>query len=62
MQTLIEKMIHHLTFRLASMPECIQQTLTLELFRYNDESLVGELISKTMRVHQIARCFNCPKK
>ena len=50
-------MYHHLTFRLAAMDECIQHMMKVELFIYNHESLVGEVISQAMRRHQIARCF-----
>ena len=43
------------------MEEWIQHTMNVEMFSYNDESWLGEVISKTMRRHQTTRYFNCGK-
>ena len=43
------------------MDEWIQHMVNIETFGYNDESWVGEAISKAMRGHQTAKCINCGK-
>ena len=35
--------------------------MNFQMFSYNDESWIGEVISKTMRGHQTAKCINCGK-
>ena len=35
--------------------------MNFQTFNYNNESWVGEAISKAMRGHQPAKCFNCGK-
>ena len=56
-----KKIIGPLRSRSAPMEEWIQHTMNVEMFSYNDESWVGEAISKAMRRHQTTRCFNCGK-
>ena len=56
-----KKITGPLRSRSAPMEEWIQHTMNIETFSYNDESWVGEAISKVMRRHQITRCFNCGK-
>ena len=41
------------------MDEWILHTMKVETFDYNTKTLVGETISKGMRRHQNAKCFNC---
>ena len=43
------------------MDEWIQHTMNFQTFNYDDESWVGNAISKAMRGHQPAKCFNCGK-
>ena len=54
------KNIHEpLKVRSATMNEYILHTMTIEIFEYNTKPWVGEAISKGMRRHQNAKCFNC---
>ena len=41
------------------MGEWILNTMNVETFDYNTEAWVGEAISKGMRRHPKAKCFNC---
>ena len=41
------------------MEESILQSMNVETFDYNTEAWVGEAISKVVRRHQSAKCFNC---
>ena len=41
------------------MVELILHTVNVELFDYNTEAWVGEALSKGMKRHQNAKCFNC---
>ena len=43
------------------MDEWIQHTMNFQTFNYDDESWVGEEISKVMRGHQPTKYFNCDK-
>lgn len=56
-----KKIIGPLRSRLVPMHEWIQHTMNFQTFNYDDESWVGEAISKAMREHQTAKCFNCGK-
>ena len=56
-----KKIIGTLRSRSAPIDKWIQNTMNVETFGYNDDSWVGELISKAMRRPQTSRCFNCGK-
>ena len=56
-----KKIIGPLKSTSAPMNEWIQHMMTVGTFGYNDESWVEEAISKAMRRHQTAKCFNCGK-
>ena len=43
------------------MDEWILHTMNVETLDYGTEAWVGEAISKEMRRHQTAKCFNCGK-
>ena len=43
------------------MDEWILHTMNINTFDCNTESWVGEAISKEMRRHQNAKCFNCSR-
>ena len=47
-----------LKVRSEPMNEWILHTMNIETFDYNTDSWVGESISKRMRRHQNAKCFN----
>ena len=50
-----------LKVRSVPMNEWILHTVNIETFDYNTESWVRKAISKEMRRHQIAKCFNCSR-
>ena len=50
-----------LSSRSAPMDEWIQHMMNFQTFSSNDESWVGEAISKAMRGHQTVKCINCGK-
>ena len=45
----------------APIAKWILNTKDIETFDYNTEAWVGETISKGMRKHQNAKCFNCDR-
>lgn len=57
-QLRIQKILGLLKVRSAPMDSWILHTMNIETFDYNIESWVGEAISKGMRRHQNAKCFN----
>ena len=54
-----KKFLGPLKVRSAPMDGRILHTMDIETFEYNIEACVGEAISKNMRRHQNAKCFNC---
>lgn len=54
-----EKILGPLKARSALMDELILNIMTIKIFDCYTKSWIGEAISKVMRRHQNAKCFNC---